>query len=148
MPMMRRVLPTVTAATALTLAGAGTAGAHTLRVHDEGQLHFLHSSGSQIIDAGITRGTLPGRGRVRFTYTGNPTVNASFTISGSGWAISGRATGQLHNPNSSTPSFRARLTLSGGSGRYAHANGSGELFGVFNRRTYALTVQAIGTLHY
>jgi hypothetical protein len=46
------------------------------------------------------------------------------------------------------PSFRGSLTITGGSGRYAHAGGSGELFGVFYRRSFALTVQAIGKLRY
>jgi hypothetical protein len=35
-----------------------------------------------------------------------------------------------------------------GSGRYARASGSGELFGVFHRHGYALVVQAIGRLRY
>jgi hypothetical protein len=40
------------------------------------------------------------------------------------------------------------MTITGGSGRYAHAHGGGELFGVYYRRSYALTVQAIGKLPY
>jgi hypothetical protein len=122
--------------------------ARTLAVHDEGALHFVRSSGSQVIDEGTMRGTLPGRARVTFTYNGGPTVRARFTIYGRGFTLNGYGTGRLKNPNSATPSFRGSLTLTGARGRYAHAHGSGELFGVFNRRTYALTVQALGTLHY
>jgi hypothetical protein len=54
----------------------------------------------------------------------------------------------VSNPNSTNPSFRGSLTITGGSGRYAHAGGSGELFGVFHRQSFALTVQAIGKLRY
>jgi hypothetical protein len=122
--------------------------ARTVKVHDEGHLHFSSSSGSQLIDYGSASGTLPGRVRLHFTYDGSPTVSAQFTISGAGWSIRARAQGRLSNPTSPNPSFRGSLTITGGSGRYAHARGSGELFGVFNRRSYGLTVQAIGKLTY
>ena len=49
---------------------------------------------------------------------------------------------------SPTPSFRGAMSVTSGGGRYAHAHGSGEIFGVFNRRSYALTVQAVGRLSY
>ena len=133
---------------ALALALPAAAQAHSRHVREEGKLRFVKASGSQIIDEGQVHGELPGLARVRFTYNGNPAVSASFTISGHGWSISGRGSGRLSKPNSNTPSFRGKLTITGGSGTYAHASGSGELFGVFNRRSYALTVQAIGTLHY
>jgi hypothetical protein len=139
---------TVLIAAAGALALSDTASARVLHVRDEGYLHFVTSSGSQVIDEGRAHGTLPGKARAHFTYNGNPTVYASFVISGAGWSLNGRAVGQLRNPNSSAPSFRGALTLTGGAGRYAHAHGSGEMFGVFYRRSYALSVQALGTLHY
>jgi len=133
------------AITALTIPVA--AQARSQHVRDEGKLRYIKSSGTQIIDEGPVHGTLPGTAKVRFTYNGSPTVYATFTITGHGFSISGRGSGHLSNPNSPTPSFRGRLTISSGTGSDAHASGSGELFGVFNRRSYALTVQAIGTLH-
>jgi hypothetical protein len=135
-------------------AGAGAAQApvartaRVLSVRDEGHLRFVRSSGSQIIDEGAIGGTLRGSTRVRFTYDGSPSVGARFVIWGSGWSLGGYAAGRLSNPASTSPSFRGSLTLTSGSGRFAHAHGSGELFGVFNRRSYGLIVQAIGKLHY
>lgn len=126
-------------------------GAHTARtqsVRDEAHLHYIHSSGNEIIDEGHASGALPGTVRAHFAYDGEPTITASFQIYGPGWSISGHGTGRLANPSSTAPSFRGSLTLSGGSGRYAHAHGSGEMFGVYYRRSYALTVQTIGSLHY
>lgn len=126
---------------------ASAAGA--LRVHDEGRLHYVGSSGSTIREEGAAAGTLPGKLRVHFVYNGSPTVTAYFTISGSGWSLSGYGTGRLSSPNSPSPSFRGAMSLTGGSGRYSRAHGSGELFGVFYRRNhYALTVQTLGELHY
>jgi hypothetical protein len=144
----RAIVIAVPVGLAVGLGASGAAAARTLTVRDNGYLRFVTSSGSQLIDEGVVGGTLPGKARVHFTYNGNPSVRASFVISGPDWSLRGAATCRLSNPNSTAPSFRGSLTLSGGSGRYAHARGSGELFGVFYRRSYALNVQAIGKLQY
>jgi hypothetical protein len=146
------------AASCLLLApGAGANGksrpitartASMLNVRDEGHLRFVHASGSAILDEGAVSGTLPGSVRVRFVYDGEPDVSAQFTITAHGGSISARGTGVLSSPTSPTPSFRGRLSVTGGSGRYAHIHGSGELYGVYNRRSYGLTVQAIAKLPY
>jgi hypothetical protein len=122
--------------------------ARVLNVHDEGHLRFVHASGSVIIDEGSVSGTFPGSVRVHFLYDGEPEVSAQFTITGHGGSISARGTGRLSSPTSSSPSFSGRMTITSGSGRYAHVHGGGELFGVYYRRSYALTVQAIGKLPY
>jgi hypothetical protein len=122
--------------------------ASVLNVHDTGHLRFIRASGSVIIDEGPVSGTFAGSVRVRFLYDGEPSVSAQFTISGHGGSVSARGTGTLSSPTSATPSFGGRMTITGGSGRYAHIHGGGELFGVYNRRSYALTVQAIGKLPY
>ena len=122
--------------------------ARVLNVRDEGHLRFIHASGSLLIDEGRVSGTFPGWVKVRFVYNGEPNVSAQFTISDSGGSISARGAGRLSSPVSPSPSFRGRMSITGGSGRYAHIRGSGELFGVFNRRSYALTVQAVGKLPY
>jgi hypothetical protein len=145
-----------TAALALiALAAAGTASAaaaaRVLNVRDEGRLRFITSDGSEIIDEGPATGTIPGRVRLHFIYNGNPAVSATFTIYGHGGSISGKAKGNLSNPTSSEPSFRGKFSITGGSGRYVHIRGGGELFGVFIRRgpnKYGLVVQTIGKLPY
>jgi len=137
-----------TAALSLGLQPALAAAAHTTNVRDEGSLRFTSDEATSIIDEGGLSGTLPGSGRVYFTYNGSPNVSARFTIHTAGGTIDGTAKCRLNNPNSPTPSFRGALQIVGGSGRYAHARGSGELFGVFHRRGYGLVVQAIGKLSY
>lgn len=131
--------------------GSSRALAHTARVlnvRDEGRLHYIKSSGSVIIDEGHASGTLPGRVKVRFSYDGEPTVSARFTIYGSDGSISARGTARLSSPTSPSPSFHGTMTITGGSGRYDHVHGGGELYGVYDRRSYALTVQAIAKLPY
>jgi hypothetical protein len=144
---MPDMLRAVVAVAALALPSVAAA-ARVTNVRDEGHLGFVKSSGSLIVDQGRMSGSLPGYTKVHFTYNGEPNVYATFTIYGSGWSVSGRGSGRLSSPTTMTPSFRGSLTLTGGTGRYSHAHGSGELFGVFNRRSYALTVQTIGKLHF
>jgi hypothetical protein len=134
---------------ATTTASAGPARAsRTLSVKDEGRLKLVHSSGSTLIDEGPASGTIPGKTRVRFVYNGNPTVSAQITIFGRSGTIYAHGSGRLSNPTSASPSFSGTLTISSGSGQYAHAHGGGHMYGVFYRRSYALTVQTEGTLHY
>jgi hypothetical protein len=147
----RSVVRVSLALAAVVLAAAGPPGAAAARVldvHDEGHLRFLTSSGSELIDEGPAAGTVPGKVRVYFIYNGNPAVTARFEIYGHGGSISGRANARLSNPTSPDPSFRGAFSITGGSGRYAHIHGTGELFGVFTRRGYAMVVQTIGKLPY
>jgi hypothetical protein len=137
------------AALALALAPSPAApAARVLDVRDEGRLRFVHASGSVIVDEGRVSGTFPGSVRVRFLYDGEPRVSARFTIVGRGGSVSARGTGTLSSPTSPSPSFRGDMTITGGSGRYAHIHGSGQLFGVYYRRSYGLNVQAVGRLPY
>jgi hypothetical protein len=127
---------------------SSAAAARVLNVRDEGHLHLISSDGSELIDEGPALGSVPGKVRVHFVYNGNPAVSAQFTIYGHSGSISGRAKARLSNPTSPEPSFRGAFTITGGSGRYVHIHGTGELFGVFIRRGYALVVQTIGNLAY
>jgi hypothetical protein len=130
---------------------ASAAAASVLNVRDEGNLKFITSEGSEIIDQGPATGTVPGKVKVYFTYNGNPQVSARFTIYGSSGTISGKAKGNLNNPNSRRPSFRGKFSVTGGTRRYARIHGTGELFGVFTRRganKYGLVVQTVGKLTY
>jgi hypothetical protein len=122
--------------------------AHVLTVKDEAKLRFVKSSGSTLSDEGPATGTIPGKVKIVFTYPGSPIVSSQLTIYGSSGSIRVRASGKLSSPTNPKPSFKGGLTITGGSGRYSHAHGSGTLYGVFNRRTYAMVVQAQGTIHY
>lgn len=159
--MIRQTLTTATTlAAALALASAPAAAARRshrahrssqiqhLYVRDSGHLHFLSDSATSIFDGGRVTGTIPGGAKVRFEYNGSPHVAASFTIFARGGAIYGHALCQLHNPTSPVPSFKGALSITGGRGRYAHAHGSGHLYGVFHRHGYAIDMQAVGELTY
>jgi hypothetical protein len=122
--------------------------AASVAVKDEGRLQLLKSSGSRLIDEGPTTGTIPGKARIVFIYDGNPSVSAQITIYGHHGSLTAHGTGRLSSPTNPKPSFVGSLTITGGSGLYDHAHGQGRLYGVFYRRSYAITVQTEGTLHY
>jgi hypothetical protein len=149
------IASSICAQTALATAGqrgrVGTAwqahSSRTFKVSDRGKLRYRSVAATSILDEGALSGTIPGHARVDFLYDGSPNVTARFTIYAAGGSIDGQAHCRLHNPASPTPSFKGALQITGGSGRYSHAAGSGELYGVFYRRGYGLSVQATGELH-
>ncbi len=127
-------------------AGPGARTSATSRVNDHGSLTYHSDTATAIIDTGRVYGTIPGQAQVRFDYNGSPYVTASFAIYARGGTLYGKASCRLRDPTSRTPSFSGRLQITGGRGRYAHARGGGEMFGVFHRRGYGLIVHATGQL--
>jgi hypothetical protein len=130
-------------------AVAGSTGARAARstqVNDTAKLHVVGGSGSTLVEEGRGTGTLPGAVRIKLTL-GVSTATSQFTISVSGGSLSGHASGRLHAGGGGYASFGGSLSLSKGTGRYAHASGTGSLYGVINRDTQNLTVQVLGHLH-
>jgi hypothetical protein len=119
--------------------------ARALNVTDTAHLRYIRESGSLLIEEGVATGGLPGTVKVRFDV--GPTVTSSFTIYTRGGSIAGNGSGVLHGTGV-TASFGGTMTVSHGTGRYAHAHGRGGFYGTINRKTYALTVQTTGTLSY
>ncbi|HEX3692649.1 MAG TPA: hypothetical protein VHU13_04840 [Solirubrobacteraceae bacterium] len=151
----RRVAGALMLACALALTATASqaraplaSAAASASVKDEGKLHLVKSSGSTLYDEGSAHGSLPGTVKIRFLYDGNPQVSAQITIYAHGGSIVAHGSARLSSPSSSAPSFKGTIAISAGSGRYAHAHGFGRLYGVFYRRSYAITVQTEGTLHY
>lgn len=118
--------------------------ARALKATDTAHLRYVSASGALLFEEGTATGTLPGSMRVHFTV--GATMSGNFTIYTRGGAITGRGTARAHGEGV-YESFAGSLTASGGSGRYAHAHGRAQLYGTFNRNTYALVVQTVGTLY-
>jgi hypothetical protein len=133
-------------------AGAGAAkdappaqAARTLVVTDTAKLHLISNSGSSLHEAGLVSGTLSGSMRGNFNI--GATVSGSFTFYTSGGSITGHGTASPHG-SGVYESFAGSMVTTGGTGRYAHAHGHASMYGVFDRQTYALTVQTSGKLSY
>ena len=128
--------------------GLGRA-ARELSVNDTAHLHYIKESHAQLIDEGAATGTLPGTVRVGFDV--GAIVTASFTIYAHGGSIVGYGSGALHNSKSRSDvyvSFAGTLTVTHGTGLYAHAHGKGGFYGVVDRKNYSATIQTTGTLSY
>jgi hypothetical protein len=119
--------------------------AHVLNATDTAHLHYISSSGSLLFDEGKATGTLPGNMRVHLDL--GTTFTGTFTIYASGGSIEGRGSATPHG-SGIYESFSGALTVTGGTGRYAHAHGHGGLYGTFDRDNYALVIKTTGSLTY
>jgi hypothetical protein len=119
--------------------------AHTLSITDTAAMHYTGGSGSLLDESGSASGTLPGTMKADCKL--GVKLNTSFTIYAKGGTISGHGTATPHG-SGAIESFAGTLLATGGTGRYAHAHGQAGLYGTFNRKNYALTVQTTGKLSY
>jgi hypothetical protein len=124
------------------------AAARTISIDENGELFRVHASGEIITEEGKVSGTLAGSAKVLLNI-GAEVVTGSFriTVRGVG-SIVGHASATLSSPERHA-SFHGSLSVTGGTGRYAHAHGTGKLYGTLERKSDNLTVQTReGTLHY
>lgn len=128
-------------------AGANTRAreAQSLKANDAAHLHRVHRGGEDITEEGQASGTLPGK--VVVSLVVGATVEAKFTITTSAGTISGYGSGRPKG-RPAEPSFAGTMTVTRGTGRYAHVHGHGGFYGTLNRSTYRMVVQTTGTLSY
>jgi hypothetical protein len=120
--------------------------ARTLNVSDEAHLRLTGTAGEELEEEGPATGALPGKVYARFIV--GSSMTGSFTLyPHGGGSITGHGSARLHS-TVTYASFGGTLTVSHGTGRYAHAHGSGGFYGVVDRHTDALTVKTTGRLSY
>jgi hypothetical protein len=110
-------------------------------------LHYVTARGSYLFEEGKASGALAGTVSARVRITAD--ISGSFTFYSRGGSVRGYGSAKL-NESGSYASFGGTLKVLGGTGRYAHASGSGRLYGVYNRRSpqLELTIQTTGNLSY
>lgn len=120
--------------------------ARMLNVTDEAHLRLTGTAGSLLLEEGAARGALAGTVKVRFTV--GASVSGSFTIyPRGGGSITGQGSARLRSTGNYA-SFGGSMSVSHGTGRYAHAHGTGGFYGTVNRHSDALVVQTTGRLSY
>jgi hypothetical protein len=130
-------LPSIEASATTRRTLTGTATAH---------LHLVSADGSDLIEEGFVTGALHGTARAKLN-TG-VTFSASFTIHTRAGSITGHGHATPHG-SGRYQSFSGSFLASSGTGRYAHIRGSAGLYGVIDRRTDSVLIQATaGTLVY
>jgi hypothetical protein len=109
------------------------------------RLHLISANGSQLSEEGPVTGALPGS--MRAVLNTSSTFIGTFTIRTHGGSIEGRGRATPHGAGR-YQSFNGSITVTGGNGRYSHAHGRGGLYGIIDRRTYALVIQTTGRFSY
>lgn len=109
-------------------------------------MHRVSCSCNDIAEGGQAKGSLPGSVRA-FVNVGAPIIfRFTITVRGSG-TLSGEGSGKPRG-NPAEPSFKGTMKVTGGTGRYRRAHGTGGFYGTINRSSYAAVMQVAGTLSY
>lgn len=155
----RRFLVSAASAGSLAAAGAlgvGVAGAtgpsahaaRTISINESGSLHYSNKQGPVVKESGSARGTLSGTIYIQLRLPSPKVVSASIQVYPKGGSIKGSASASYSN-HGSYASFSGRMNITGGSGRYSKARGSGLSFsGTINRSNSAVSVHVSGRFSY
>lgn len=111
---------------------------------DTAHLHLVHA-GEELLEEGPSNGALPGHMRAELRI--GPIFTGSFTIYTDKGRISGSGRADPHG-SGRYQSFSGAWTVTSGSGLYAHVHGRDNMYGVFDRRTYAVVLTTTGSLSY
>jgi hypothetical protein len=120
--------------------------ARTVSLHETGNLRLTSKHGFTLNERGSATGTLSGTINVRLTIVSSDRVKAEVSISRNGGSISGEATASYHK-NDVSANFSGSLSVSGGTGSYGHAHGSGLSFsGTIQNSNDAIAVHLSGPI--
>jgi hypothetical protein len=146
-------------ATALSLglvSTSGVAGASssalrapkTQRVDEHVSLQLVKRTGSTKFEhSGRASGTVSGPVRSVITLAHAVVLQGTVTVTTKQGQLRLKINGRARSLELHTK-FDGTATIAGGTGRYAHASGSGTFSGVVNRNTWATTIDATGSLTY
>jgi hypothetical protein len=138
------------ATTADTVAMSDTAlAAGSVTLRENAQLHLAHSNGlDRLYEQGSGTGTFANAPiHLNLIISTSSEVTYEFSAALPGGSVTGR--GRTHYyEQGSTSYFNGTLSVTSGTGRYAHASASLPLSGAMNRRSYALTLHVSGVLRF
>jgi len=121
--------------------------ARELSVHETAHCHLVSHHREMLLEEGYGSGTLSGKLVLHLTlaYTQGA---VTFTAYPPGGTIVGRGEGSSY-AKGNTAYFTGTASISGGTGRYAHASASNvEIRGTLQRKTFAFFVEVNAKLRY
>jgi hypothetical protein len=128
--------------------GATARVARSLSLNDSGRLHLTSHKGFTLNESGSASGTISGSLYLHLKVVSTRSVSAELSVYPSGSSMTGVATGTYSNKGA-TASFSGTMSIVRGTGKYAHAHGSGLSFsGTVERSNDAVTVHVSGKLSY
>ncbi len=113
-------------------------------VNDKSTLHRVKAIGNTLIEEGNAEGTLKGRVKISLYLGEVGSATSHIVMYLPGGDLFGHANGKATTPKEDWESFGGKMWIDHGTGRYAHASGSGTMYGALNRHTYALVVHVTG----
>jgi hypothetical protein len=126
----------------------GVRTAHSISINDKSKLHRVQVIGNTLIEEGNAGGTLTGRVRIRLNIEAEgSSATSRFTMYLPGGDLFGHASGKATPGKEGWESFGGAMWIDHGTGRYAHASGTGKMYGALNRHTDVLIVQVTGHAH-
>lgn len=141
------------AACALALSAGGASGAtahaaHAITLNESGRLHLTSHHTTHLNFQGTASGTIRGTIYIHLNVTSPSRVSAEVSIYPSSGSLTGVSTASYH-ANGGQANFSGTMSISRGSGRYAHAHASALRFsGTIQRSNDATTVRVSGPLSY
>jgi len=109
-------------------------------------LTLVKKTGTKFQHKGKATGTVAGSVRSQITLT-SLSIKGTVTVRAKGGTLRLRVSGTARS-GGLRAKFDGRATMDGGTGRYAKARGSGTFAGIVNRRTWAATLDAHGSMTY
>jgi hypothetical protein len=130
--------------TSSSVAQPAAHGARTVAFTEVGHLRATAKHEFTLVEQGPASGTFAGTIYVRLTLVSTSRATAEIRIVHGGGSITAHATASYKRSRSSA-SFSGTMSITGGSGAYAHVHGSGLHFGgTMQQSNDALTVQMSG----
>jgi hypothetical protein len=137
-------LTPVTSRATTASVSAPASAARTISLTESGQLRLTSKHGFTLNEQGPASGTVAGTIYVHLQIVSTSRVTAEVSIAARGGSISGDATASYHRGGTSA-SFSGSLSVTRGTGSYAHAHGAGLSFaGTIQRSNDAIAVRVSG----
>lgn len=122
--------------------------AREMTLHETGNLHLVSHHHTQLVEEGHGTGTLSGSIIVKITLAFSQASITFTAYPSTGGTVIGRGEGKLY-AGGRKANFSGTATITGGTGRYAHASGHNiHLAGTLQRKTFALYVRVEGKMRY
>lgn len=132
----------------LLVAPAMAVGAQDRPVKEHVDLVLMKRTGlSKFQHKGRATGTVAGSVRSQITITHSVVLKGTVTITTPSGRMRMDVDGRARSLGLRTK-FSGSAKIVGGTGRYAHAKGTGRFTGVVNRSTWHATIDATGTFRY
>ncbi len=123
------------------------ATARSLSLNDTGHLRLTSKHSFTLNEQGSASGTISGSIYIHLNIVSVNRVTAEVNIYPSGGSITGHASASYHAAGAFA-TFAGTMTITRGTGRYAHASGSGLSFtGAVQRTNDAVTVHVSGRIN-